>query len=174
MIIESEASSIILEALIDEDRASVLSGVERIHLITYSMFRDTINAFKNGDRALAESVIPLENDVDQLMFFLLRLIRGSAQNLSLGNHLGLDPLNCLEYQNLVQSIERVADYVSAMAKSIVELVTGEVKLKTNVSEGLIKAAEVAFSSYDLAVRCFLSSDVEPTNEIIDSELIINK
>ena len=46
MIIESEASSITLEALIDEDRASVLSGVERIHLITYSMFRDTIKALK--------------------------------------------------------------------------------------------------------------------------------
>ena len=173
MIIESEASSITLEALIDEDRASVLSGVERIHLITYSMFRDTLNALKNGDKTLAESVIPLENDVDQLMFFLLRLIRSSAQNLSLGNRLGLDPLDCLEYQNLVQSIERVADHVSAMAKSTVELINNGVKLATNVSECLIKAAEIAFSSYDLAVRCFLSSDVEPTNEIIDSENIIN-
>lgn len=173
MIIESEASSITLEALIDEDRASVLSGVERIHLITYSMFRDTINALKNGDKALAESVIPLENDVDQLMFFLLRLIRSCALNLSLGNRLGLDSLDCLEYQNLVQSIERVADHVSTIAKNIVELVTSEAKLTANVSEGLIKAAEVAFSSYDLAVRCFLSSNVEPTNEIIDSELVIN-
>jgi phosphate uptake regulator len=173
MIIESEASSITLEALIDEDRASVLSGVERIHLITYSMFRDTIKALKNGDKTLAESAIPLENDVDQLMFFLLRLIRSSALNPSLGNRVGLDPLDCLEYQNLVQSIERVADHVSDIAKSVVELVNSEVRLTANVSEGLIRAAEAAFSSYDLAVRCFLSSNVEPTNEIIDSELIIN-
>jgi phosphate uptake regulator len=173
MIIESEASSITLEALIDDDRASVLSGVERIHLITYSMFRDTIKALKNGDKTLAESVLPLENDVDQLMFFLMRLIRSCALDLSLGNRLGLDSLDCLDYQNLVQSIERVADHISTMAKSIVELVASGVKLTGNVSESLIKAAEVAFSSYDLAVRCFQSSNVEPTNEIIDSELIIN-
>jgi Na+/phosphate symporter len=107
------------------------------------------------------------------MFFLLKLIRSCALDLSLGNRLGLDPLNCLEYQNLIQSIERVADHVSAMAKSIVELLTSEVMLTTNVSEGLVKAAEMAFSSYDLAVRCFLSSNVEPTNEIIDNEIIIN-
>jgi Na+/phosphate symporter len=172
MIIESEASSITLEALIDEARVSVLSGVERIHLITYSMFRDTLNALKNGDRGLAASAIALENDVDQLMFFLLRLIRSAALDLSLGNKLGLDPLDCLEYQNLVQSIERVADHVSGIATSIVMLIDSGVKLPVEMLEGLVKAGETAFSSYDLAVRCFLSANVEPTNEIIDGERVI--
>ena len=40
------------------------------------------------------------------------------------------------------------------------------------NDGILIAADVAFSSYDLAVRCFLSSNVEPTNEIIDGESLI--
>jgi phosphate uptake regulator len=169
MTIESEASSIVLEALIDEGRASVFSGVERMHLITYSMFRDTLTALKTWDRGLAASAVALENDVDQLMFFLLRLIRGAAMDLTLGNKLGIDPLDCLEFQNLVQSIERVADHVSSIAVSLVALIDSGVKLPSNVLDGLLSAGDAAFSSYDLAVRCFLSSNVEPTNDIIDGE-----
>lgn len=169
MTIESEAGSITIEALIDEGRASVFSGVERMHLITYSMFRDTLKALRNGDRELASSAVALENDVDQLMFFLLRLIRSAALDLSLGNRLGLDSLDCLEYQNLVQSIERVADHVSVIAASVVALIDSEFKFPKGVLDGLIRAGESAFSSYETAVRCFLSSNVEPTNGVIDGE-----
>ncbi len=169
MTIESEASSITLEALIDEGRASILSGVERMHLITYSMFRDVLGALGGGDRGLAASAVALENDVDQLMFFLLRLIREAARNPSLGNRLGLDPLDCLEYQNLVQSIERVADHVSGIGVGVVELIEGGVRLPPDILGKLLRAGEVAFKSYDLAVRCFLSANVEPTNDVIDGE-----
>ncbi|HIH88207.1 TPA: phosphate uptake regulator PhoU [Candidatus Bathyarchaeota archaeon] len=174
MTVESEAGSITLEALIDEGRASVLSGVERMHLITYSMFRDILNALKGGDRGLAASAVALENDVDQLMFFLLRLLRGAARDPSLGGRLGLDPLDCLEFQSLVQSIERVADHVSEVGVSVVALIDGGVKLPPGVFGGLMRAGEAAFSSYDLAVRCFLSSNVEPTNEVIDGEGVIEE
>ncbi|MCW3991307.1 MAG: hypothetical protein NWE79_01245, partial [Candidatus Bathyarchaeota archaeon] len=74
-IMESEASSITLQTLIDESRASVFSGIERMHLITYSMCRDTLNSMRDWDENLAKSVVSLEDDVDQFMFFLLRLVR---------------------------------------------------------------------------------------------------
>lgn len=172
MVIESEASNVVLETLIDESKASVFAGVERMHLITYSMFRDTLQALRSRDRALASSVAPLENDVDQLMFFLLRLIRSAAQDLSLGSRLGIDPLSCLEYQRLVHSIESVADHVAVMATSVVALLDSDFEVPASVYDGILKAADVAFSSYDLAVRCFLSSNVDPTNEIIDEKSLI--
>jgi phosphate uptake regulator len=171
-IIESEASIIVLETLINESKASVFVGVERIHLITYSMFRDTLQALRTKDRALAASIASLENDVDQLMFFLLRLIRSAAQDLSLGSKLGIDPLDCLEYQNLVQSIENIADHVAIMATSVVALLDSDFEVPASVYDGILEVAEEVFSSYDLAVRCFLSSNVEPTNEIIDGESLI--
>ena len=171
-VIESEASNVVLETLIDESKASVFDGVERMHLITYSMFRDTLQALRSRDRALASSVASLENDVDQLMFFLLRLIRGAAQDLSLGSRLGIDPLSCLEYQRLVHSIESIADHVAVMATSVVALLDSDFEVPASVYDGILKAADVAFSSYDSVVRCFLSSNVEPTSEIIDGGSLI--
>jgi phosphate uptake regulator len=169
MILESEANSVTLQTLVDESKASVNSSIERMHIITYSMCRDTLNAMLNRDKELALSVIPLEDDVDQLMFFLLRLIRVAAINPSIGNQLGLDPLDCLDYQSLVSRIERIADHVTSMAQSLVALITNEVVLPVDLESDLLKTSEAAFNSYDMAVESFLSKDITNSDEIIDKE-----
>jgi len=174
MILESEANSVTLQTLVDESKASVNSSIERMHIITYSMCRDTLNAMLNRDKELALSVIPLEDDVDQLMFFLLRLIRVAAINPSLGNQLGLDPLDCLDYQSLVSRIERIADHVTAMAKSLVALIENEVVLPAVLESDIIKTSELSFSSYDKAVESFLSRDITNSDEIIDKEMEVLK
>jgi phosphate uptake regulator len=84
MIIEYGARRKVLETLIDEARASVHSGVERMHIITSTMCRDTLQSLKDEDKELARSVISLERGVDQLMFLLIRSIRGAAVNPFIG------------------------------------------------------------------------------------------
>jgi len=169
MIIESEASSIVLETLIDESKASMSSGIERIHMITYSMCRDILTSMKNWDEGLAKSVVSLENDVDQLMYFLLRLIRGTAISPSLASQLGLDTLDCLDYQTLVHRIERIADHATNIANCVIALIESKISIPEKVITVLIRAAEIVFTSYDKAVQCYLSRDIDPTNEIIDKQ-----
>ncbi|MFP3952387.1 MAG: PhoU domain-containing protein [Candidatus Bathyarchaeia archaeon] len=174
MIIESESSRILLETLIDESRASVNSGVERMHVITHSMCRDTLQSLKARDKELARSVITLERDVDQLMFLLLRSIRSAAVNPSLANQLELDTLDCLDYQSLVHIIEEVADQAMNMAHSIIFLIESEQDIPDKVVSVLVDAAEIAFESYNTAVQGFISKDLEQTNEIIDNKKEITK
>lgn len=169
MIIESEASNIVLETLIDESKASVSSGIERMHLITFSMLRDILNSIKTWDGDLIKTVISLEDDVDQLMFFLLRSIRSAAISPSLANALGLDALDCLDFQTLVHRIERVADHATSIANSINALIESKISIPENIITTLIKSAEIAFTSYNMAVQCYFSKDIEPTNEIIDKQ-----
>ncbi|UCH57253.1 MAG: AbrB/MazE/SpoVT family DNA-binding domain-containing protein [Candidatus Bathyarchaeota archaeon] len=169
MIMKSEASSVVLQTLIDESKASVSSSVERMHIITYSMCRDILNSMRNLDQSLARSVVSLEDDVDQLMFFLLRLIRSAAIDPSLGNQLGLDPLDCLDYQTLVHRIERIADHATIIAQSVIALAQSGMEIPKNILEALTKSAEIAFTSYDQAVQGYLSKDIEPTNQIIDRQ-----
>ncbi|TET73075.1 phosphate uptake regulator PhoU [Candidatus Bathyarchaeota archaeon] len=169
MIMESEASSIVLQTLIDESKASVVSGIERIHIITYSMCRDILKATENWDPDLARSVVSLEDDVDQLTYFLLRLIRGAALNPTLGKQLGLDPLDCLDYQTLVHRIERIADHTTNIANSVIALIENKMEIPENVLSTLIEAAKIAFTSYDEAVNGFLTKNIDQTNEIIDRQ-----
>lgn len=174
MIIESEASSIMLEALIDESRASLFSGVERMHLITYSMCRDILVSMKNWDEGLARSVISLEDDVDQLMYFLLRLIRGAAFSPSLANQLGIDPLDCLDFQTLVHRIERIADHITNITTSVIALFESEKDIPEFLMSILIEAAENSLNSYNMAVQSFFSNDLSNINDIIDEEKNIEK
>ncbi len=166
-IIESTANNATLQTLMDESMASVISGIERMHIITSSMCQDILKSMKNWDQDLAMSVISLEDDVDQFMYFLLRLLRMAAMNPSLANQLGLDMIDCLDCQTLVHRIEHVADHTTNIAESLINLFENWKFMPKNIFPVLIKTAEIAFDSYDKAVQFFLSKSVDNTDKIID-------
>jgi phosphate uptake regulator len=174
MVLESEARSIILQTLIDETQASVTSSIERMHIITYSMCRDILESLKERNIDLARSVLSLEGDVDQLSFLLLRLIRRVVIDPVLGRKLELDALDCLEYQTIVNTIERIADHANSIAQSVIWIIENDFVIPDNIFNALKKSAEIAFSSYDEAVQGYLNKNVEQTNEIIDRKKVINE
>jgi uncharacterized protein with PhoU and TrkA domain len=49
------------------------------------------------------------------------------------------------------------------------LIESQIDIPDEIMAILIKASDIAFTSYDKAVQSFLSKDVTPTNEIIDKE-----
>lgn len=173
-VIKSSSSQVELHTFMDESMASVSSGVERMHIITMSMCQDVIMAFSEWDVDRAKSVIALEDDVDQFMYFLLRLLRSSASSPALANQLELDMVDILDYQTLVHRIERVADYTTNIAVSLVYLFEENVFLPKNIFHVLLKAAEIAFEIYNLSVEAFLSRDLKKINEIIDKQKAIAK
>lgn len=172
-IIKSSSSQVEIHTLMDESMASVSSGVERMHIITTSMCQDVIMAFREWDVDRAKSVIALEDDVDQFMYFLLRLLRSSASSPTLANQLGLDMVDILDYQTLVHRIERVADHTTKIASSLVYLFDENVFLPKTVFYVLFKASEIAFEIYDLSVEAFLSKDLTNINAIIDKQQAIS-
>jgi len=120
-IFESHANQVTLQAFMDESLASVTSGVERMHIITFSMAKDVLNAMKNWDKELARSVISLEEDVDQFLFFLTRLLRIAVYNPSLARKLEVTMGDCFDYHLLVNRIEYVADCLGDIADALIKL-----------------------------------------------------
>lgn len=169
MIVESEAAHVVLETLLDESKMSVSTSIERMHVITYSMCKDVLNSLKEPNIGLIKTVLSLEDDVDRLMFLTLRLIRLVAIKPALAGQMGLDVIDCLDIQTLVHRIERIADHVAIIAKSLVELTETGAEIPEEVLETLVEAAGVAFSSYDRSVMSFILRDVSDTNEIINNE-----
>jgi len=169
MIIEAEAGSITLQTLLDESKASVTSSIERMHIITYSMCRDVLSSFHNMDRELLQVIYSLEEEVDKLMFLLLRMIRLAAINPFLAKQLSLDPLDCLDYQTLVHRIERISDHMAQISQSMISIIDLDISVPTEVYSTIQEAAEIAFTTYDMAVRAYMMKDVSRVNEIIDNQ-----
>jgi len=168
-IMESDAKKIHVETLIDESKASVVSGTQRMHMITISMCQDALIAFRNRDTSLADAVISLDDDVDQFSFFLLRLLRSAALDPTLANQLGLMPINCLDYQTLVHRIENVADVATNICRLVISLVEGQQELSERLLAILLKTGIDAIDSYNTAVYAFFSKDVSKSDEIIERQ-----
>jgi phosphate uptake regulator len=168
-IISSNASRVSLQTLMNESMANLLDGVERMHLITLSMCMDVLKAMKTWSLELARSVVSLEEDVDQFMFYLLRLIRSAAIDPALANHLKIDMLDCLDYQSLVHLIERVADHVHNVANSLVQLEEYKTDVPEIIWEKLLEATETSFHAYENAIEVFRNRSVESCDIIIDEQ-----
>lgn len=168
-IMESEAKTIYIQTLIDESKASVVSSVRRMHLISSSMCRDAFNSLKDRDATLARVVYTLDDDVDHFSFLLLRLLRSAALDTALANQLKLMPIDCLDYQTLVHLIEHVADHATNIAKNVIMLEGRSQKISVQTLEPMLTAGNTAFTSYNKAVEAFFSERVESSDEIIEEQ-----
>ena len=166
-IYESHANQVTLQAFMDESLASVTSGIERMHIITSSMAKDVILSMKTWDTDLANSVISLEEDVDQFMFFLTRLLRTAVNNPSLASKLQVSMSDCFDYHLLVNRIEYVADSLTNISNSVIMLHEHQSLISETVLQSLINAATNSTKYFDLAVDAFFSDSLEETGEIID-------
>ncbi len=168
-IMEANTKEMLIQTLIDESKASVVTGIHRMYLLSSSMCRDVSDALKDQDVTRAKAVYSIDDDVDHFSFFLLRLLRTAAVDSALAEQLGLEPIDCLDYQALVHKIEHVADQAANMAKHIVMLNGRKHKMKKVLIEPLHNAGVDALNSYDEAVDAFFSKDVGRSNEIIERQ-----
>ncbi|RJS91907.1 phosphate uptake regulator PhoU [Candidatus Bathyarchaeota archaeon] len=166
-IMESDAKSVYIQTLIDETKASVETAVRRMHAIAVSMYRDALNSLRNQDVELARIVCSLDNDVDHFSFFILRLIRSVILNPELTNYLGIEAIDCPDYQTLVHRIEQVADRAANIARCIILLSAAKQRIPSQILDLILKVGETVSDAYDRAIKAFFSRDVDEANKIIE-------
>jgi len=173
-IMESDAKSMHIVTLIDESKASVISGIQRMHMIANSMCRDVLNSLKDQDMTLAKAVYSLDDDVDHFSFFILRLLRRATLDPALANQLDLEPIDCLDLQTLVHRIEQVADCATNIAKPLIMLKVKRLRISDPLIKLMLTAGNSAISSYGKAVEAFFSKDTGSSDEIIEQQRHIEK
>jgi len=173
-IMESDPKNMQLTTLVDESKASVTSSTHRMHLITNSMCRDALNSLRDQNSDLARAVYSLDDDVDHFSFFLLRLLRTAVADAVMGKQLGLDPVECMDYQSLVLRIEHVADNAANIAKQIIMLHGRQKNIPDSLLRSLFASGYEAIDAYDKAVNSFLSKDATRCNEIIERKEKVEK
>ena len=166
-ILESDARRIYVRTLIDESKAPVETAIRRMHIVAGSMCQDALESLRNQDVELARVVHGLDDDVDHLCFFLLRLLRGAVLNPDLAEELGLEPIDCLDYQTLVHRIEYVADHAVTIANNVIMSSGRGLWLSPSVLESLLNFGNQAFDMYNEAVRAFFARDTAASNDVIE-------
>jgi phosphate uptake regulator len=173
-IMESDAKSISLQTLIDESKASVISGIRRMHSISRSMCRDALTTLSDRDAKLARTVYTIDDDVDHFSFFLLRLLRSAALDPTLADQLELETIDCLDYQTLVHRIEQVADQAASIARSVIILEGRGQQITEAIVAQMLVTGNAALSSYNKATEAFFSMNVNASDDIIGEQKRIEK
>ncbi len=168
-IMESDAKGIYMQALIDESKASLEQAIQRMHLISQSMCEDAFTALKTNNLELAKAVFSMDDDVDHFTLFILRLLRNAAQNPALANELRVDPLDCMEYETLVYSMEHAADYAADVARHMIMLDGTKEEMPDDVCELMVVAGTLAVGIYLKAVNTFFSKDLPVSVEILKNQ-----
>jgi len=173
-IMEADTKEMYIATLIDESKASIEAGVNRMYKISSSMCRDAFNALKNLDAALAKSVYMIDDEVDHFSFFLLRLVRRAVVDATLANQLAVEPIECLDYQTLIHRIEQVSDQAANVAKHIIMMEGGKKEVSKILLEKMYLAGCDAIALYDNAVNALFTKDVKSANEVIENQAKIEK
>jgi phosphate uptake regulator len=173
-IMESDAKSMYIQTLIDESKASLELAINRMHLISHSMCVDALNALKNRDTILAKAVFSLDDDVDHFSFFILRILRNAAQDTVVANELGIEPVDCMDYQRLVYRVEHAADYSANIAKYIIIVEESKQQIPDPILSLMFTAGTEVIDLYEKAVKAFFAKDVALSNEVLERQQKIEK
>ncbi|MCJ7615439.1 MAG: phosphate uptake regulator PhoU, partial [Desulfobacterales bacterium] len=173
-IMECDAKSMHIVTLMDETKASVTSGIQRMHIISNSMFQDVLTSLETQDPLLAKATFQLEDDVDHFSYFMLRLLRRAALDPALANQLSIEISDCLDYQTLVHLIEQVANNASNIAKHIVLLRERHLTISDPLIKLMLNAGNNSHAIYNQAVQAFFSNVVDKAKEIIERGILVEK
>ncbi|MEM3642033.1 MAG: phosphate uptake regulator PhoU [Candidatus Bathyarchaeia archaeon] len=173
-IMDADTKEMHIATLIDESKASIETGINRVYKISSSMCRDSFTALNNQDAALAKSVYVIDDEVDHFSYFLLRLVRRAVVDPILANQLAIEPIDCLDYQTLIHRIEQVADQAANIAKHVIMMEGSKKHVSKLLLEKMYAAGCDASALYDKAVNALFAKDVKSSNEVIENQAEIEK
>ena len=173
-IMESDSKSKLIQTLIDEAKAKPEIAIHRMQLIALTMCRDALNSLKNRDVKLAKAVFALDDDVDNFAYFFLRLLRHAARDPIVSNQLEVDPIDCMDHQNVVYRIEHAADHSASIAQNIIMLDGSKQKIPDHLLTLMFDAGTKAIDLYEKAFNAFFSKDVDVSVAILEEQTEIER
>jgi len=164
---DCDAKTMYIVSLMDEKKASVFSGIKRMHILSNSMLQEVLSSLETQDPILAKTTFQLEDDINHFSYFILRMLRRAALEPALANILDIEMSDCFDYQMIVYRIRQVANNASDISKHIVLLNEQQLKISDHLIELMHQAGKNAHTLYTQAFKAYFSNTVDKAEELIE-------
>ncbi|MEM4983665.1 MAG: phosphate uptake regulator PhoU [Candidatus Hadarchaeales archaeon] len=164
-IMKADSQEFLVESLLDMSKISLHTGMKRMHTIVASMCADMLKALQEENAELAKTVASLDEDVDRFSLLLLRMLRNAAFDPVIAGKIGINLLDCLDYQNFIQQMERVADLAVNISNLLIHQ---EEKFHPSVLEKMVNMGQASYLYFEEAVEAFWNKDTEKANKVLDA------
>ncbi|MEJ5328092.1 MAG: phosphate uptake regulator PhoU [Candidatus Bathyarchaeia archaeon] len=164
-IVTDTSTDLVLQVLLNYPELSVQSALRRMAIITSSMHKDAIAAFKNMDHSIAKAVIETDNEVDRFNLYMIRLLKLAVSNPRVLKEIGLtNAKHCLGYRLITKAVERTADHATKIAENILVL---KEKASDELVERIEKMSNLAISMFEDAVESLFKGDFNLAETVIE-------
>jgi len=163
-IVEEDAHRVLLNCILDPTSFPPEKVLRREYVFAADMHLDAITAFIERNIPLAKAIVKRDDEVDRLYFLLVRLIRATILNPSLGEKMNLLPIDGLDYRLVASYIESIADYSCKIAEKIIE--SYDLPLSTDTIQLLQRLGEHSHLMHKHAIQAFFTKDLTLVENII--------
>jgi phosphate uptake regulator len=158
----------------DETKASVISGIQRMHILSESLLQDILSSLETQDPNLAKTTFQLEDDVNHFSYLILRTLRRAAIDPAFANKLSIEISDCFDYQMLVYRIKQVANYASDIGHHIVLLNERQLKISDQLITLMKEASNNSRKIYNQSLKAYFSKNVDLAEELIERKKVVDK
>jgi phosphate uptake regulator len=152
-IIEEEASSIIIQFLLDAATLNPEKILKRMSTIAIGMFNETLDGLISEDKTNLQTMSNRDNEINRQYFLLVRLIRSTMVDRRLANIFNMENIDILDYRIAANLLEIAGDTIVELANLISHTSVSKNDLKKIYN--LVKDTENIFKK---SIDAFIAND----------------
>ena len=152
-IIEEEASSIIIQFLLDAATLNPEKILKRMSTIAIGMFNETLDGLISEDKTNLQTMSNRDNEINRQYFLLVRLIRSTMVDRRLASVFNMENIDILDYRIAANLLETAGDTIVELANSISNTIVSKNELK--IIHNTVKDAE---KIYQKSIDAFIAND----------------
>ncbi|MEX0640015.1 MAG: phosphate uptake regulator PhoU, partial [Nitrosopumilaceae archaeon] len=152
-IVEEEASSIIIQFLLDTATLNPEKILKRMSTIAIGMFNETLDGLISEDKTNLQTMSNRDNEINRQYFLLVRLIRSTMVDRRLASVFNMENIDILDYRIAANLLETAGDTIVELANSISNSTVSKSELKKIHS--IVKDVE---KIYKISIDAFIAND----------------
>ena len=173
-IMDCDSKSMHIVSLMDETKTSIITSIQRMHILSNSMLLDVLSALESQDAELAKTTFQLEDDVNHFSYDILRTLKRVIVEPEFANTIDIEMNDCFDYQMLVNRIKHVANSANEIARHIVMLNQKKLKISEELIKLMLKAGKNAHELYTQAFKGYFSNSNSNAEELIQRGKMVDK
>ncbi|MDY0266712.1 MAG: phosphate uptake regulator PhoU [Methanimicrococcus sp.] len=169
-IIEEASNFVLVQTLLSPNELSIRKAVQRMSLITASMFNDSILAFCNDDSDLATDVMERDDEVDRVYMVIAKQFKAILCGTGLSDVQDMTIEEYYSYRMAASPIERIADHSYKIAQLVM---TYQFELDEKRINEIKKMAELAIDLFRKSMDSLITLNPKLANQVIEEQEEIN-
>jgi len=172
-ILEETSKNILLQCSLDPTKFKLDMLFRRLSLIASTILSEAMQAFLEGNKALAEEAIEREDEADTIYYLAVRLLLSAQIKPDVAEKLGAtDTLIIPATRLMLQNLELIADYSQDIAKNVIKLEDYRNEISKEDIEKIYLISEMTQAIFQKAVDCVFTRNLKNANELLEMRNVL--